>query len=42
MIAKDLGDSGLDRERRFDVVITHERELVLQAARNLFERITPI
>jgi len=42
LIAKDLGDSGLDRERRFDVVITHERELVLQAARNLFERITPI
>jgi EAL domain-containing protein (putative c-di-GMP-specific phosphodiesterase class I) len=39
LIAKDLGDRGPDRERRFDVAITYDRELVLAAARSLFTRI---
>jgi EAL domain-containing protein (putative c-di-GMP-specific phosphodiesterase class I) len=42
LIAKDLGDTGPDRERRFDVAITYDRELVLDAARSLFDRITPL
>jgi len=42
LIAKDLGDTGPDRDRRFDFAITYDRELVLDAARSLFERITPI
>ena len=42
LIAKDLGDTGPDRERRFDAAITYDRDLVLDAARSLFDRITPI
>jgi DICT domain-containing protein len=42
LIAKDLGDTGPDRERRFDVAITYDRDLVLDAARCLFDRITPL
>jgi EAL domain-containing protein (putative c-di-GMP-specific phosphodiesterase class I) len=42
LIAKDLGDSGSDRDRRFEFAITHDRDLVLQAARSLFERVAPI
>ena len=39
LIAKDLGDGGPDRDRRFDVAITYDRELVLDAARSLLARI---
>jgi EAL domain-containing protein (putative c-di-GMP-specific phosphodiesterase class I) len=39
LIANDLGDNGPDRERRFEVAITHERELVLHAAGSLLARI---
>lgn len=42
LIAKDLGDTGPDRDRRFEFVITYERDLVLNAARSLFDRIAPI
>ncbi len=42
LIAKDLGDTGADRDRRFNVAITYDRDLVLDAARSLFDRITPI
>ena len=42
LIAKDLGDTGPDRDRRFEFAITYDRDLVLQAARSLFDRITPI
>lgn len=37
--ARDLGDRGPDAERRFDYVMTHDRELVLDAARALMGRI---
>lgn len=41
LIARDLGDDGPDEERRFDVVVTYDRELVLSAARALMARLAP-
>ena len=42
LIARDLGDSGPDDDRRYEFVVTHDRELVLGAARSLMSRITTI
>jgi DICT domain-containing protein len=42
LVSRDLGDSGPDMQRRFDFTITHDRELVLTAARALLRRITPL
>jgi len=42
LIAKDLGDDGPDNERRFDYVVTFERELVLEAARSFLARVASI
>jgi DICT domain-containing protein len=39
LVARDLGDTGPDRERRFDAVITHDRDLVIQAALTLVYRL---
>jgi EAL domain-containing protein (putative c-di-GMP-specific phosphodiesterase class I) len=39
LIARDLGDDGPDHERRFEFVVSHDRELVLAAARSLMSRI---
>jgi DICT domain-containing protein len=39
LIARDLGDTGPDRERRFAHTLVEDRELVLQAARSLMLRI---
>lgn len=41
LVARDLGDAGPDADRRFDFVVTYDRELVLAAARSLFARILP-
>ncbi len=41
-VARDLGDGGEDFERRFDYFVTHDRELVLAAARALLPRILPV
>jgi EAL domain-containing protein (putative c-di-GMP-specific phosphodiesterase class I) len=41
LTARDLGDSGPDLERRFEFVLSHNRELVIQAAAILLSRITP-
>jgi len=41
LVARDLGDDGPDHERRFDYVITHDRALVLKAARSLLHWLTP-
>jgi EAL domain-containing protein (putative c-di-GMP-specific phosphodiesterase class I)/DICT domain-containing protein len=41
LIARDLGDSGPDRDRRFSFVLTHHHDTVLAAARSLLERVTP-
>lgn len=39
LVARDLGDAGPDRLRRFDAVITHDRDLVVRAARSLVARL---
>jgi hypothetical protein len=41
LVARDLGDSGPDQQRRFDFVITHDRELVVRAAEPLLRRLVP-
>ncbi|MGE0066380.1 MAG: EAL domain-containing protein [Solirubrobacterales bacterium] len=41
-VARDLGDACADLNRRFDYFVTHDRELVLAAARSLLPRILPI
>jgi EAL domain-containing protein (putative c-di-GMP-specific phosphodiesterase class I) len=41
LVAKDLGDTGPDRERRFDFAIVYDRGLVIAAARTLLSRIVP-
>lgn len=43
LIARDLGDVGLpDGERRFSFLLTHDRELVLAAARCLLSRVAAL
>jgi EAL domain-containing protein (putative c-di-GMP-specific phosphodiesterase class I) len=42
LVAHDLGDAGPERERRFDFAVTHDRELVVEAARSLLRWLTPI
>src|ERR1700742_3967580 len=39
-VARDLGDGGPDRERRFDFALTHDRELVTEAARSMMRRLS--
>jgi len=41
LVARDLGDRGPDRSRRFEVAVTHDRGLVVQVATALMSRITP-
>jgi EAL domain-containing protein (putative c-di-GMP-specific phosphodiesterase class I) len=38
---RDLGDTGPDEDRRFDYVLTHDRDLVAQAAHRLVQRVAP-
>lgn len=38
-IARDLGDSGRDRDRRFEYFITHDRETAIAAGRSLMTRL---
>jgi DICT domain-containing protein len=40
LIARDLGDDGPDLDRRYEFYVTHDRDLVLSAARSLMSRIT--
>jgi hypothetical protein len=42
LVARDLGDSGADRHRRFEYALTYERPLVLAAARALLARLEPV
>jgi EAL domain-containing protein (putative c-di-GMP-specific phosphodiesterase class I) len=42
LVARDLGDSGPDRDRRFAFAITHNRDLVIAAARSLLRWVTPV
>jgi EAL domain-containing protein (putative c-di-GMP-specific phosphodiesterase class I) len=39
LIARDLGDAGPDHERRFEFVVTHDRDLVVAASRSLMSRV---
>jgi DICT domain-containing protein len=41
LAAKDLGDDGPDAERRYDVAVTHDRDLVIRAAEPLLRRLVP-
>jgi hypothetical protein len=41
LAAKDLGDGGPDTERRYDVAVTHDRDLVIRAAEPLLRRLVP-
>lgn len=40
LVARDLGDSGPDRERRFEFVLTFDRELVVDVAAALVGRVS--
>jgi EAL domain-containing protein (putative c-di-GMP-specific phosphodiesterase class I) len=39
LLARDLGVAGPDRDRRFEYVLTYQREIVVQAALSLLDRI---
>jgi EAL domain-containing protein (putative c-di-GMP-specific phosphodiesterase class I) len=41
LVARDLGDDGPDLDRRFDYVLTYERDLVVDVASALLARIAP-
>jgi diguanylate cyclase (GGDEF)-like protein/PAS domain S-box-containing protein len=41
LVAKDLGDTGPDRERRFEFATVYDRGLVVAAAQTLLARIAP-
>ena len=41
LAARDLGDTGPEDERRFDFVVSHNRDLATEAARSLMSRIVP-
>jgi diguanylate cyclase (GGDEF)-like protein/PAS domain S-box-containing protein len=41
LVARDLGDTGPERSRRFEYAITHDRDLVIAAADSLMARIHP-
>lgn len=42
LVAQDLGDTGADRERRFEFATVYDRDLVIAAAQTLLTRITPV
>jgi EAL domain-containing protein (putative c-di-GMP-specific phosphodiesterase class I) len=40
LVARDVGDTGPDRERRFEFVLTFDRELVIDVAASLIARVS--
>ena len=40
IVARDLGDDGPDRDRRFEFVLTFDRDLVIDVAASLIARLT--
>ncbi|MFI1990648.1 EAL domain-containing protein [Actinoplanes sp. NPDC020271] len=42
LVARDLGDDGPDGDRRFDFALTHDRRLVVAAARSLLRCLAPV
>jgi EAL domain-containing protein (putative c-di-GMP-specific phosphodiesterase class I) len=41
LVARDLGDDGPDDQRRYDVAVSHDRDLVIRAAEPLLRRLVP-
>jgi len=41
LLARDLGDTGADRERTFEFALTYDREVVADAAQALMSRVLP-
>src|SRR4029453_16096199 len=41
LVARDRNDQGPDARRGFDVIVTHDRDLVIQAAEPLLRRLVP-
>jgi EAL domain-containing protein (putative c-di-GMP-specific phosphodiesterase class I) len=41
LVARDLGDAGAERHRRFEYALTYERSVVIEAARSLLRRLGP-
>jgi EAL domain-containing protein (putative c-di-GMP-specific phosphodiesterase class I) len=41
LVARDLGDTCAEGERRFDFALTHDRALVVETARSLLTRLAP-
>jgi DICT domain-containing protein len=41
LAAREAGDQAADDQRRFDVVVTHDRDLVIAAAEPLLRRLAP-
>jgi hypothetical protein len=39
LVARDLGDTGPDHERRFEFVLSHDRELAVDVAISLMRRL---
>jgi DICT domain-containing protein len=39
LVARDLGDTGPDRQRRFEFVLTFDRQLVIEVAATLIARV---
>jgi EAL domain-containing protein (putative c-di-GMP-specific phosphodiesterase class I) len=42
LVARDLGDTGPDPDRRFRYAVTHDRDLVVEAARTLVDRMVSL
>ena len=41
-VARELGDSGADMERRFDFAVTYDRELAIRAAEAMMRRLAAL
>ncbi|GAB3681607.1 diguanylate cyclase domain-containing protein [Angustibacter aerolatus] len=41
LVARDLGDEGPDMERRFEFVLSHDRELTIRVAGSMMTRVWP-
>ncbi len=41
LVARDLGDDGPDMQRRFEFVLSHDRELTIRVAASLMTRVWP-
>jgi EAL domain-containing protein (putative c-di-GMP-specific phosphodiesterase class I) len=42
LVAQDLNDDGAEQDRRFRYAVTHDRSLVVAAARTLIDRVVPV